>query len=181
MTVLILHGIEGKAGDHWEQWLHDQLIGKGYTVIMPNLPHSEHPDRATWLNVIKKSLEDVPLEELVIVGHSLGVTAALDFIEQASGNVEALVSISGFAYDYGSDLNNYYLGKKDIDFTKVHKHLKQSFILYGDNDPYVPQEVLQNLSKSLDVVPTVIPQGGHLNTSAGFTSFPALLQLIDSL
>src|SRR5262245_47817042 len=146
MTVLILHGIGGKAGDHWEQWLHDQLTSRGYSVLMPQLPHSDHPDRAEWLQMIKEQLQNGGFSNLIIVGHSLGVPAALDFIEQSDRKVKALISISGFAYDYGSDLNNYFMSKKEINFTKVKEHLGQGFVFFGDNDPYVPQEVLQHLA-----------------------------------
>lgn len=181
MKILILHGIEGKAGDHWEQWLHNQLVAAGHTVIMPTLPQSDHPDREAWLAAIKQSLDGVAVSDLVIVGHSLGVPAALDFIETVSDKVKALISVSGFAYDYGSDLNNDYLSKKEIDFAKVHEHLGESFVFYSDNDPYVPQEVLHNLAEKLGVTAIVIPNGGHLNTSTGFTTFPALLEKIESL
>jgi predicted alpha/beta hydrolase family esterase len=97
MTILILHAIGGTAGDHWEQWLNNELTRIGHTVIMPNLPHAEHPDRFEWLKTIKGYLKDIDINKLVIFGHSLGVTSALDFIEQTSGNVKGLVSVSGFS------------------------------------------------------------------------------------
>jgi len=58
MTVLIIHGIEGHAGIHWQKWLHDNLIEKGFKVIMPNLPSSNHPIRFLWLQAIKKELQN---------------------------------------------------------------------------------------------------------------------------
>ncbi len=181
MTILILHGIGGKAGDHWEQWLHDKLTEKGHTVIMPNLPQSAHPDRGLWLQTVKKNLKDVNVNRLVIFGHSLGVATALDFTEQTTGKIRALVSLAGFPYDYGSDLNNYFMKQKQIDFIKVKEHLSQSFIIYGDNDPYVPQKALHDLAVELGVSPIVIPNGGHINTEAGYTSFPLLIEIVENL
>lgn len=181
MTILILHGIQGKAGDHWEQWLHDQLVAQGYPVIMPTLPESQHPERFAWLRAAKQYIQDVDPESLIIVGHSLGVATALDVIETNEKKVRALISVSGFSYDYGSDLNNYFMDKKIIDFVEVKNHLEQSFVLYGDNDPYVPQNVLHDLAEELEVTPTVLPKGGHLNTAAGYTTFPQVLKIIESI
>ena len=181
MIILILHGIEGKAGDHWERWLNEQLTAKGHLVLMPNLPNSNHPDRKEWLETVKKLLKNIDLTQLIIVGHSLGVVTGLDFIEQASQKIRALISISGFAYDYGSDFNNYFLKVETINLQKVKSHLEKSFVIYGDNDPYVPQKTLKDLADSLGVTPKIIHQGQHLNTDAGYTSFPYLLEIIDNM
>lgn len=181
MTALILHGIQGHAGIHWQKWLNDQLIAQGHKVLMPNLPKAEHPDRSEWLQTVKGVITDYDLSDLVIVGHSLSVVTALDFIEQAPVSIKALVSVSGFSKDYKAELNSYFLKEKEIDFAKVKKNLKKAVVIYGDNDPYVPQEILKLLADKLNVKPTVIKSGGHLNTDAGFTTFPKLLKIINDL
>lgn len=181
MTVLILHGIQGYAGIHWQQWLHDELIKTSDTVLMPNLPDSDHPDRKEWLKTVEKTISGVDLSKLVIVGHSLGVTTVLDLIEKLETPIAALISVSGFAEDYGAKLNSYFLKEKSIDFSKVKKNLRQTFVVYGDNDPYVPQEILKSLAENLGIKPKIIPNGGHLNTNAGYTAFPYLLEIIKKI
>ncbi len=177
MIILILHGIEGFAGIHWQQWLNDNLIERNYKVIMPNLPNSNRPDRKTWLKTVKEVIEGVDLSVLVMVAHSLSVSVALDIIEQVP--IKALISVSGFAYDYGAELNSYFLAERNIDFDKVNKNLKQVFVIYSNNDPYVPQEVLKSLADNLKVKPEIITNGGHLNTDAGYKTFPRLLEIIE--
>ncbi len=177
MTILILHGIKGKAGDHWEQWLHDELQKKGHTVIMPTLPNAYHPDRNEWLQTIKP----IHPNGLVIIGHSLGVATALDFIEQSPVKIKALISVAGVGFDYGSELNSYFMKEKQIDFAQVKEHLEKSSVIYGDNDPYVPQKTLHDLADALGVTPEIIPDGGHLNTDAGYTTFAHLLEIIENL
>jgi hypothetical protein len=177
-TVLIIHGIGGHAGIHWQQWLHDELEEQGHKVLMPNLPEPDHPDRQTWLDEIKKTLNGVNLGQLTIVGHSLGVTTALDFIEGASSQVNRLLSVSGFAEDYGAELNSYFLSEKSIDFEKVRHKLRWAAVVYGDNDPYVTQSALKYVADSLGVQPVIIAGGGHLNSEAGFTEFPKLIEML---
>lgn len=177
-TALIIHGIGGHAGIHWQQWLHDELQRQGYTVLMPDLPEPDHPDRQAWLKAITRVLQGVNLNDLTIVGHSLGVTTALDFLEQADSRVGELVSVSGFAENYGAELNEYFLAEKSIDFEKVKAHVNKTVVVYGDDDPYVTQDALRHVADSLGVEPVIIRKGGHLNTEAGFTEFPELAGLL---
>lgn len=181
MTVLILHAIGSHAGAHWEQWLHDQLTSQGHAVLMPNLPDAEHPNRATWLATVQNLVKNISTNELVLVGHSLGVVTALDFIEHSPTDVRGLVSVAGFGKDYGAELNSYFMRERVIDFVKVRQKVGKSFVYYGDNDPYVPQEVLADLAAKLDVAPTIMHNGAHLNTDAGYTSFPKLLEAFQGL
>lgn len=178
MHVLILHGIGGHAGIHWEQWLHDELGARGFTVHMPSLPDGDHPDRTAWLRIVEDVVQKVNPAELIIVGHSLGVTTALDFIEQSPRPIRALVSVSGFASDYGAELNSYFLREQTIDLAKVRRNLGQAIVIYGDDDPYVAPAALAEVATGLGVQPIVIPHGGHLNTERGYTTFPLLLEQI---
>lgn len=181
MTILILHAIGSHAGAHWEQWLHDELTTQGHTVLMPQLPDAEHPNRAIWLSTTQSLAKDIPTHELVLVGHSLGVVTALDFIEHSPTDVRGLVSVAGFGKDYGAELNSYFMRERVIDFTTVRQKVGKSFVYYADTDPYVPQEVLADLAVKLDVAPVVIHNGGHLNTEAGYTTFPELLAAFQAL
>jgi len=177
-TVLIIHGLGGHAGIHWQQWLHDELEGQGHKVLMPDMPEPDHPDRNAWLETIKTALQGVNLGQLTIVGHSLGATAALDFIEQAGGQTNRLLAVAGFARDYGAKINSYFLSERLVDFESVREKLRWAAAIYGDNDPYVPQAELKYVADSLGVRPVIIPDGGHLNSEAGFTEFPQLIEML---
>jgi predicted alpha/beta hydrolase family esterase len=181
MTFLILHGINGHAGIHWQQWLAEQLIEQGQTVIMPNLPQPEKPIRKEWLKTIQILTKEVDLANLIIVGHSLGVPSALDYIQTIERPIKGLISVSGFADDYGLELNSYFMKEKEISFEVVTKNVQQTYVVFGNNDPYVPQAILHNLAAKLGVTPVVIKEGGHLNTRSGFESFPLLLDLAKEL
>lgn len=180
MIFLLIHGIGGHAGIHWQQWLKDQLEKQDHIVLMPEMPDGEHPDRAVWLQTVKETVRSIPNNDLVIVGHSLGVTTALDFIEQLMEPIHGLVSVSGFATDYSAELNSYFLKIKSVDFAKVRQNINKSAVLYGDNDPYVPQFALKEIADKLGAKVHVISNGGHLNVDAGFTEFPQLLDVISN-
>lgn len=105
----------GSADENWGQWLHDELTRKSRTVVMPILPEADHPDRAAWLNTVTSMMTDLG-PDTIIVAHSLGVTSAPDFLEVTIQSIAALVSVSGFADDYGLALNSYFLKERSIDF-----------------------------------------------------------------
>jgi len=180
MNVLILHGIMGSAGENWGQWLSDQLEARAYTLTMPTLPNPDHPDRTEWLNVITKLMTKLG-SDTIIVGHSIGVTSALDYLENTNVPIKGLISVSGIFDEYGLELNRYFLKVRSIDADKVKKNMGKAFAFYGDDDPYVPQDSLQLLADKLNVKPVILSKGGHLNATAGFTEFPQLLDTILSI
>ena len=175
-TFFIIHGIQGFAGKHWQAWLSKELEQAGHKTIMPTFPNSDHPDRSEWLEFLLASLKDININNLVFVTHSLGAITAMDFIEQLPIVLHGFVSVSGFARDYGMELNSYFLKEKDLDMNLIRKNCNKISIIYGDDDPYVPQSELKYLAEKFDVNPIIIPKGGHLNTESGYTNFPLLLR-----
>lgn len=169
MRFVILHGIGGYPGIHWQQWLHDELKTAGHDVFMPSLPKPSHPDRKEWAEAVGAAVSS----GTTVFAHSLGVVSALDVAEDTP--LTSLVSVSGFGRSYGSPLNDYFMVEREIDFAKVRHNLNESCVFYGDNDPYVPQSELKALAENLGIEARVIKNGGHLNTDAGFLKFPELL------
>lgn len=180
MTILILHGIGGYAGKHWQQWLHDECVKLKHQVLMPTLTDADHPDRFMWLAEIQNLLSDVNLEELIIVGHSLGVVSGLDFIETCDEPIKALISVAGFYQDYGLELNSYFMQQKRLDIELVRRKIINSYVIYGDDDPYVPQLTLSDLTQALDAEEYIIENGGHVNTDKGFTTLPVVMDIINT-
>jgi predicted alpha/beta hydrolase family esterase len=177
-TVLILHGISGNSQENWFPWLKQELELRDYKVICPDLPKTNHPDRQTWIKTVNTLLKDVDHSQLIIVAHSLGTPTALDYIEQSDQTINSLISAAGFFEDYGMELNSYFMAEKKIDIDNIRQKIEHIHILYGDDDPYVPQQTLNNLAQEFEVEPTIFPNGGHLSARAGFTKFPEILNII---
>lgn len=60
--------------------------------------------------------------------------------------------------------------------SNINKYVDKIICIYGDNDPYIPQEVLHDFAQSINAKEIIIPNGGHLNTDAGYTSFEEILK-----
>jgi uncharacterized protein len=177
-TALILHGIGGTSEGNWFPWLAEELKKRGWNVILPDLPNTKHPDRSEWLETVQKLVKDVDFSDFVIIGHSLGVATALDLLEKEDKKLKMLISVSGFYTDYGAQLNSYFMKTKDIDINKVRNLVEKSVVIYGDDDPYVPQETLKGMAEALGVEPQIIKKGGHVNAKSGYTQLPLLFVFI---
>ncbi len=184
MKAIILHGVGGYAGKHWMQSIHDFLISKNIEVIMPTLQNSENPAYSDWMPVVQnifQGLSENDLKELIVIGHSMGIPAALEVIQNLKAPIRGLFSAGGFYQDYGSPINTKFMSACNVDIQKAKSNIKNAYVFYGDNDPYVPQAVLSNLAKGLGVDPIIIHKGGHLNTEAGFTVFKEMEVYLQNL
>lgn len=177
-NALILHGIFGTPKENWFPWLKAELEKKEYEVRVPKLPKANDPDRIDWMKAVGKALDGWDLEETVIIGHSLGATAALDFIESQDKTLGKFVSVAGFAWAYGFEANQKYLETKEIDLENVRKKIKKAVIIHSDNDPYVTKEALGGLAKGLKVSPIIMKGQMHFSTGKlpKYTKFPELLK-----
>lgn len=64
------------------------------------------------------------------------------------------------------------------DWPKTRKNGGKIHVFHGENDPYIAFDKSLELSRQLHANFTLIPEGKHLNASAGFTVFEKLLQEI---
>ena len=124
MKALILHGVSGYAGKHWMQWLHDWLITQNIEVIMPTLKNSENPAYEDWIPDIQNifsGMSDTDLKDLIVIGHSMGIPAALEIIQNLNTPIKGLFSAGGFYKDYGSAINTKFMSQCNIDIEKAKK------------------------------------------------------------
>lgn len=181
MNILILHGIGGESGIHWQQWLHDELVKVGHTVKMPTLSESNHPSRESWLEEIEGAMDGFDSSETIIVAHSLGVPSALDYVSQLDGKLYGFVSVSGFYYPLGTELNDYFMKECEIDIASVSGKIEHKAVIFGNNDPYVPQSALSDLASELGVQPVVLKGGGHINTDSGYSKLSDALSFVERI
>lgn len=181
IKIVVLHGIGGHPGIHWQEWLAGHMQAKGFETRLLALPNSDEPNRSEWLDFVASSVADVAPRDLILVGHSLGVATALDYIQRSPAQVRGLVSVAGFARDYGAELNSSFMSAARIDFDEVKANLATAEVLYGDDDPWVPQPELAHLASELKVEPRVFEAGGHLNSDSGYSQFPKLAEVVTAM
>ena len=61
---------------------------------------------------------------------------------------------------------------------EIKKYANEIIFIYGDDDPYIPQDVFHKFAESIDAKEVIIKNGGHLNTASGYTEFTELLKYV---
>lgn len=124
-------------------------------------------------------------EPTSFIGHSLGPLFILHVLERYPITVDTAFFVSPFYSDIGGKwefkMVNKTFYKSRFKFDLIKQKINQSYVVYGDNDPYVPQTHIHRFSKRLNSSNIKIRNGGHLNLDAGFNQFPLLFELCKSV
>jgi uncharacterized protein len=176
-TVVIIHGSFGDPNENWFPWLAGELRKLGNEVKVPKLPTPEGQSLDSWKKAFYSQVGNLT-PNMVLVGHSLGPGFILNLLEDSKVVIEGIFLVSGFLGDIGNtdfDTINKSFVSRDFNWTKIKQCAGKIYVYNSSNDPYVPLSKGEELAKRLNVPLTVIENGGHLNASAGYKTFPKLL------
>jgi len=79
--VLIIHGWESNSKEHWFLEEKKRLEKSGHEAVVPDMPNASRPIKEEWVRILKNF---GPNESSVLIGHSLGGTAILRYLEEAA-------------------------------------------------------------------------------------------------
>lgn len=137
--VLIIHGWEASSKDHWFLEEKERLEKLGCEVVVPDMPNTLLPKKNEWMQVIKDFNPD---ENSILIGHSLGGTAILRFLEEVSDIVGKCILIAtpirkleNEEYDF-SPVYGFF--EPDIDYQKIKQNCRKFIIINQTDDPWVP-------------------------------------------
>ncbi|OIO54889.1 hypothetical protein AUJ46_02140 [Candidatus Peregrinibacteria bacterium CG1_02_54_53] len=178
-TVFIFHGVGGNAQENWFPWLKEQLKARSFRVIVPDFPHSDHPDLTEWMEHFSQ-WNDQLNDQSILVGHSLGGAFALRLLEKVRQPVRASFLVASV---WGVMGNQFDPPMKTFtvppyDWKTIRKNSKHFSVLHSDNDPFIKLSQAQALARHLETRVTLVRGGGHINAGAGFTTFPFLREQI---
>ncbi len=118
--LIILHGLMGALSNFDDTFKH--FSKKGYKVLIPELPLYELPIIKTNVKNLAEFLHDFikykKLENVVLLGNSLGGHIALYYIKHFPKNVSAL-ALTGSSGLYENSMGNNYPRRGDKDFIKA--------------------------------------------------------------
>lgn len=117
--IIVLHGLMGALSNFDETF--NYFSTKGYKVLIPELPLYTLPIISTNVKNLAKFLHDFiefkKLEDVVLLGNSLGGHIALYYIKHYPKDVKALV-LTGSSGLYENSMGNNYPRRGDRDFVK---------------------------------------------------------------
>ncbi|MBD3366230.1 hypothetical protein GF360_02680 [candidate division WWE3 bacterium] len=180
--AFLIHGAYGNPQENWFPWLKEKLEQHNYKVITPTFPTPENQTLKNWNDVFDKYKEQLD-EETILIGHSLGCPYILNVLQDIDKKVKAAYLVAAFhkALGHSIDEINETFVEKDFDWSAIKRNCENIVMFSSDNDPYIPMEVSEELAQNLDADFNVVADGGHLNSTAGYTEFEELLKKLEDL
>jgi predicted alpha/beta hydrolase family esterase len=183
-NVFIFHGTGGYPEENWFPWLKDKLETKGHKVFVPQFPSpSDAPSSVKeWFEVLK-NYEQYINPETILIGHSLGGVFALRVLERLNHKVK-VACFTGTPIgvrpilNYDKDMS---FSGFDFDWDNIKSKADNFIVFQSDDDPYVSLGNGQELATKLGVELSFVPNAGHFNKKAGYTTFPELLEKLEPL
>ncbi len=162
--VLIVHGWGSNSKEHWFLQEKERLEKLGYEVSAPDMPNASQPIKEEWVLVIE---DFAPDENSILIGHSLGGTAILRYLEKTDRSVAKAILIATpirqlkMDYDF-SPIENFF--KPEFNWQKIKQNCKKFIILNQTNDPWVPLKHGKNLARYLDGELEIVEGSNHFDT-----------------
>ena len=177
--VFIIHGLGGSPNGGWRSWLMSELEKQDIYACALSMPNSENPICNDWIEEIARYVERNKNDEIYLIGHSLGATAILRYLDSTPNgfSIAGAVLVSGPCEKTQNEKIDNFLNKP-FDFKNIQSKARSFVIIHGDNDDRVPLSHGEKLSQELSSELIVIKNGGHLNGRSGWTSLP---QCLDAL
>lgn len=178
-NAIIIHGTEGYPNENWFPWLKQKLGKEGYTVLIPQFPSPPNiPAKiAEWFAVLN-DYDQYINEDTILIGHSLGGIFTLRILEKIEHPVKAAIFVGtpiGVRPILNYERDNSFSGFA-FDWETIKTKARYFEVFQSDDDPYVSLGNGEQLAKQVDVPLNFVPNAGHFNTKAGYTTFDLLLE-----
>lgn len=167
--IFIVHGFGGIPNAGWIPWLMEELAKKGiYACALP-MPDSKKPVVSRWIEEISHAINNSPEDEIFLVGHSLGATAVLKYLESIPEDkkISGVLLISGLVSPLDPKnpesiyraIDSFVV--PEIDFEKVKNKSGKFAVLHSADDPAVPFFHAEKISSTLNCELVRVEEGGH--------------------
>ena len=179
--VFLIHGFQGSPNGGWRPWLMAELEKQDVYACALSMQNPDEPILSEWLEEIKRHIDKNLNDDIYLVGHSLGGTAILRYLEHFdSPNLKGVIVASAPCHQNTIDKIANFL-HADFNWEVMKNKVDHVAVIHGDNDPNVPVSDAEEIARQPDGKLILIPNGKHLNGSAGFTELPEALSVLSEM
>ena len=152
-----------------------------YACALP-MPTPSKPRCAEWSAEISRVVERDPDDEIYLIGHSLGATAILRYLEECpwSIHIKGVVLVSGPVESIGEKEAESFF-QDPFEFSVIRQRVSRFAVIHGDDDDVVPFEHAQYLAEKLDAELVTVKGGGHLKGSSGWYRLPEAVEALERM
>lgn len=174
--VLLLDGWQHRrAPGHWQGWLAQELVDRGWTVDYPTLPEPSKPSQAAWSAVITAALQRDP--GCTVIAHGLSALSWLHLSAQGPRGVpqasRVLLVAPPAPGAHGGDVSAELPGA-----TGAALSVRPPLLVFATDDPFCVPDAGFRYGGPLGLGSVEVAGGGHLNAAAGFGAWPEVLEWV---
>jgi len=194
-----MHGSYGSPDENWLPWLEKELKSTGGDVVLKQFPVDDWNEierigrenidtyiAVECLNSWEKYFTEniypqIKDQDVVFIGHSIAPIFMLHMLAKYDIKIKTAIFVAPFFNipDAPNVWQFYPVNKSfytyDFDFEKIKAKIDKSFVVYGDNDPYVPATEPPLFAEKIGSEIYVIPGGRHCGSN--FKEFPLVFDL----
>ena len=180
-NVVILHGTGETRDSFWFPWLTKELIKKGHTVSLPQLPDADDPDLKKWLPV---ALKESFTPETVLIGHSAGGPLQLSVLESIDVRIKQAILIAGYARPVAPKYEPQKILQDNYNWEKIKNNVAEIIFINSDNDQWGCTDIegrfmLDSVGKGKLIVMKGEAHMGSDRFKQPYKEFPLIMKLID--
>lgn len=178
--VYLIHGYGGWPNGAWRTSVIKELeLKEVYACALP-MPNSEDLILDDWIDEIARVVKRDKTHKVFLIGHSLGSTTILRFLEKTKVSVEGVILVSCLIKSVENKAIRSFVSQP-FNFEKIKQNSKNFVVIHGKNDSRVPFEQGKELASKLDCKLIEIENGGHLTGSEGWKEFPQIIQVLKEM
>ncbi len=155
-----MHGWDASPENHWFLKAKENWSKLGWEVIVPELPGGYYPKKEEWTEALNHLGPD---DKTILIGHSLGGVAILNYLSQ---NVPAVGQAILIATPYEpmkfTPIATFF--PAEFDWGKIRKNCPNFDLIYETDDPLVPNEHGQRFAQKLSGKFHEVPGGVHFHS-----------------
>lgn len=181
--IFLIHRWGSSPRNDWLPWAIKELEGRGYEVIAPDMPDTDHPKIKPWVDTLSQ-LVGTPHETDIFIGHSIGTQTILRYLQTIDVQVRKVILVAPwFTLTNLEDSESWATAapwtETPMDYTLIKSKAKVFITIFSDNDPWVPYaENKQLFVERLNPRVITLHNLGHITADEGVTELPALLDLL---
>ena len=185
--VFIIHGWSGSPDEPLHKWLASELEKNGFEVEAPRMPDPDYPKIETWVPKLKEVVGDMPNENIIFIGHSIGCQSILRYLAELKAPglfggfafIAPWLKVSGLETEEEESTAKPWV-ETSFDRKKASEHMPKDKIvaIFSDNDPFVPKENWEIFENNFHAKTIVESNKGHFIEDDGVENLPSALEAV---
>ncbi len=179
--AIIVHGFKGKPDTNWKPWLKKELEANGFHVDVPEMPNTEKPQAAEWIQKLNTTIGEIGSDEIYLIGHSLGCITILKYLETLRDDqkIKACIFVAGFTKKfkgYGGGHDSFF--EDELNSENIKARVDNLVAIQSEDDSSVGFEELKAFGDTLGARTIAVTDMGHFGSADGVFEVPLVRDVI---